>query len=110
MEHTSLATSDFPEFFKDTFNPHMFLINHDDDNFTLYPPNQCDWFFIITKVAPNTWIVSGTKDDIFSFSGPEECEYTYTLVDGKWCAIDANELLSSVTTENNAPRTPQRHK
>ena len=103
---------DFPEYFRDTFNPHMFLLTHNNNTFSLCPPNQCDWFYNITQTAPNTWVVRGNKNDVLSFCGPEECKYTYSLVEGKWRATEVIDLFPGMTVDEyeviqNAPRTPE---
>lgn len=74
----------FPEFFHENYNSHMFLMEDDDGSYSLYPPNQCDWFYKLTELSNGKWLVNGFKDDVFDCFGPQETTNTYTLVDDRW--------------------------
>ena len=73
----------FPEFFHD-FYSHMIMIEVTPDIISLMPPNQCDWFFTLTKINDNNWSVIGAKDDILGYNGPEEQKYNYIWNGTKW--------------------------
>jgi hypothetical protein len=63
----------------------MFMLSNEDDKYSLYPPNQLDWFYTLSKISETKWNVKGYKDDIFDLAGPQEVDYNYVLVDGHWC-------------------------
>lgn len=66
-----------------SFYEHMAMIKTSPTSYALIPPNQCDWMFTIEEKEKNTWLVHGTKDDVYSMYGPEEFSATYVYVDDK---------------------------
>lgn len=74
-----IANMEFPAVIKSIVdaNSHMFLIQNSDNQFSLIPPNQCDWVYTITRVLQNTWNVKGKKSDVFM--GDETYEENYVL-------------------------------
>jgi hypothetical protein len=76
---------DFPTLFASWYS-HMFLFKNSEDEYELCPPNQCDWFFKLTKIASKTWKVCGFKDDHINIT-PEKMMATYMLIDGEWITM-----------------------
>ncbi len=48
----------FPEFFH-AMNEHMFMLSFGDNSYKLFPPNQEDWFYTLTKQCEECWVVHG---------------------------------------------------
>lgn len=66
----------------------MFLLPRDDGSYMLCPPNQCDWTFSMKKVGDDKWKVSGYKDDVLSYNGPETYNRTYVKSSDGWAVCD----------------------
>lgn len=66
----------FPEVFLEG-NSHMFLIEKSETEFEMYPPNQCDWVYKLTKISETEWHVTGDKEN-------DHMENTYVYEDEDW--------------------------
>lgn len=77
------TVADFPKTFHKNYS-HMTMINVKPGIVSLMPPNQCDWFFNLEQIEDRKWSVTGYKDDVFDYMGPQERKYTYELIDNDW--------------------------
>ena len=75
------GTPEFVKYFAEP-NSHMILIKESENRYCLIPPNQCDWFYTITKKSEDTWNVKGIKEDIYL--GADSVDIDYSYVDGSW--------------------------
>ena len=72
--------SSFPEEFH-SWHSHMMLIG-EDDRWAMVPPNQLDWFYKLTRVAPERWHIHASR---FADDGLEEYEVWYVFQNDEWC-------------------------
>ena len=80
--------TEFPEWFH-RYNAHMFLIKNSDVEYRLYPPNQRDWSYTLSKVE-ESWHVIGVKIDL----NKEVVHDIYEWIEGDW-------ILSKTIQEKN---------
>jgi hypothetical protein len=65
----------------------MFLIELNENQYSLMPPNQCDWMYTLTKITDTLWNVKGTKDDVWAYSS-QDYDQNYRLINGNWQPVD----------------------
>lgn len=72
---------EFPKWFWNAYQ-HMYLSEiKENEIYSMYPPNQCDWSFKLTKINEEKWHVYGTRDK-FMFHDWEYDEYFEKTDDG----------------------------
>ena len=71
------------------------LLNYPNDVYSLLPMNQLDWFYSICK-NEDIWLVTGSKEDVFDFLGPQECKYVYKWDNDTWNLVDYQHKLLEI--------------
>lgn len=78
----ALATARaFPEVFHG-WNTHMICVETGEGMYSLEPPNQLDWSYILTRLPCGDWRVQGTKPAYYDIE--ETCDDVYTCEKGRW--------------------------
>lgn len=85
----------FPEFFKNIYCYNHTLLSYPNDVYSLCPMNQLDWCYSICK-NEDIWIVTGSKDDIYDYLGPQECKYFYKQDNNTWDLINYQSKLLDI--------------
>jgi hypothetical protein len=68
-------TAEFPEWYHETFHPHMFLTGNDKNIWNICPQNQLDWRTTLTYHS-GFWLVESSKEEgcettVRAYAGPD---------------------------------------
>jgi hypothetical protein len=88
--------ADFPTFYWE-FNSHMALIKVNKKVYSLFPPNQLDWFYTLTMIGHDLWNVSGIKDD--HLWGEEKININYRFDGMRWIPEDPEPLVPQTPSQ-----------